>query len=163
MSLIVAVSSNGVIGRGNELPWHLPADLARFKRLTMGHHLIVGRRTWMSIARPLPGRRMVVVSRSRPELPDGVAVARSLDRALDLARAAGDDEAFVAGGATLYARALPTADRIYWTEIHDEVDGDVKFPEWDPSAWTIASREPGKVDAANRLGHTFFIYDRLKN
>ncbi len=163
VSLIVAVASNGVIGNDGELPWHLPADLARFRRLTMGHHLIVGRKTWQSIGRPLAGRHMIVLSRRRPELPDGVGVAPSLDAALESARDAGDSEAFVAGGHSLYALALPIAERIYWTEVDVEADGDVHFPEWSRDGWSELSRERGAVDDRNPIPHSFVVYERRPN
>jgi dihydrofolate reductase len=160
VSLIVAVSDNGVIGRDGGLPWHISADLQRFRRLTMGHHLVVGRRTWESIGRPLPGRRVVVVSRGQPRLPPEVHLAGSLDAALDLARLAGDDEAFVAGGAAIYALALPRADRLYLTRIHAEVEGDVRWPASDLTGWLEVGREQGAVDDRSPLPHTFVVYER---
>ncbi len=160
LSLIVAVAANGVIGRGDELPWRLSEDLKRFKRLTLGHHLIVGRRTWESIGKPLPGRRMIVLSRGELRLPAGIQTASSLDDALAVAREAGDDEVFVAGGAEIYALALPHADRIYWTEVQAEVEGDVRFPPFVAEQWRELDREPGRVDARNALPHAFVIYER---
>jgi dihydrofolate reductase len=161
MSLIVAVGSGGVIGKDGGLPWRLPSDLRRFKRLTMGHHLIVGRRTWESIGRPLAGRRMVVVSRQpeRLQLPDGVQAAASLETALGLAAAAGEDEAFVAGGAALYAEALARADRIYLTEVGGTSAGDTYFPPLDASAWREVEREelPGEGD---ERATTFRVLER---
>lgn len=161
VALIVAVAANGVIGRGDELPWRLSEDLKRFKRLTMGHHLIVGRRTWQSIGRPLPGRRMLVLSRRGLELPAAVQPASSLDDALTIAREAGDDETFVAGGAEIYALALPHADRIYWTEVHSEVEGDVLFPPFRAEQWRELERISGTVDERNAVPHTFVVYERL--
>ena len=144
--MIAAVASNGVIGRGGELPWHLPDDLARFKSLTMGHHLIVGRRTWESIGRPLPGRRMVVVSRGAPEVPAEVARAGSFEEALDLAAAAGEEETFVGGGAALFAEALPRADRLYLTRVLADVPGDVLLPDFDETRWREVAREHHPAD-----------------
>lgn len=160
VALIVAVSDNGIIGRGGDLPWRLPADMRRFRRLTMGHHLVVGRRTWESIGRPLDGRTMVVVSRGRPPLPPGVHLARSLEAAIARARADGDDEIFVAGGAALYSLALPTADRVYLTRIHAVVDGDVRWPAEDLDGWREIERQEGVVDERNVLPHTFLTYAR---
>jgi dihydrofolate reductase len=162
VSLIVAVADRGVIGRGGALPWHLPKDLARFKRLTMGHHLIVGRRTWEAIGRALPGRRMVVVTRhpARLALPEGVWAAGSLDEALQIARAAGDEEAFVAGGAELYRDALPRADRIYLTRVHAEVTGDTFLPQVDLADWTEVEREELAADEKNASATTFSVLDR---
>ena len=146
VSVIAAVAQNGVIGRGGGLPWHLPADLARFKALTMGHHLIVGRRTWESIGRPLPGRRMVVVTRGEPALPPEVTRAGSLAEALAVAAAAGEEEAFVGGGAALFAEALPLADRLYLTRVLAEVPGDVLLPPYDESRWREVEREHHPAD-----------------
>jgi len=161
VSLIVAVGSGGVIGKEGGLPWRLPSDLRRFKRLTMGHHLIVGRRTWESIGRALPGRRMVVVSRQpeRLELPDGVTAAASLEAALHVAAAAGEDEAFVAGGAGLYAEALPRADRIYLTEVAGTSEGDTFFPPFDADDWREVGREELPADGEERPT-TFRVLER---
>lgn len=160
ISIIVAAAENDVIGRGSELPWRLSDDLKRFKRLTMGHHLIVGRRTWDSIGRPLPGRRMVVVSRSTPEVPEGVQVAGSLDAALEIAHAAGESEAFVAGGAAIYALALPLADRLHLTRVHAEIEGDVVLPAIDFARWKLVESTAGAIDERNALPHTFQIFER---
>ncbi len=160
VSLIVAVADNGVIGDRGRLPWHLSADLKRFKALTMGHHLIVGRKTFAAIGRALPGRRTIVVSRGRPELPDGVALAPSLEAALEAARAAGESEAFVAGGAQIYRQALPLGDRLYLTRVHATPEGDAFFPAWDESAWRLVERQEGMADERSPLPHTFLVYDR---
>jgi dihydrofolate reductase len=162
VSLIVAVAKNGVIGRAGGLPWHLATDLARFKRLTMGHHLIVGRRTWESIGRALPGRRMVVVTRApeRLALPAGVPAAPSLEAALELARAAGDDEAFVAGGAALYVAAVPLADRVYLTRVLAPVEGDAFFPEVDLVRWREVAREEVPAGERDDFATTFVVVDR---
>ena len=162
ISLIVAMAEGGVIGRAGTLPWHLPADLARFKRLTMDHHLIVGRRTWDSIGRSLPGRRMLVVSRRALDLalPDGVRGVTSLDAALAIAAAAGEDEAFVAGGAALYREALPHADRLYVTWVRAEVTGDTFFPAVEPADWREVAREEVAADDRNPIATSFAVYDR---
>jgi dihydrofolate reductase len=128
VSIVVAVARSGVIGQGGGLPWRLPADLRFFKRVTMGHHLIMGRKTWASIGRPLPGRTMVVLTRDPSAAFPGAAVAHALPEALALARAAGDSEACVIGGAEVFAHALPLADRLYLTRVHADVEGDVCFP-----------------------------------
>jgi dihydrofolate reductase len=160
VALVAAVDEDGVIGRAGELPWHLPADLARFRRLTTGHHLIVGRRTWESIGRPLPGRRMVVVSRGAPPLPDGVARATSLAAALDLARLAGETEVMVGGGGEIYRAALPLADRVYLTRVHARVGGDTCFPTLDPREWREVSREDMAADDRNAHATTFLVLER---
>jgi dihydrofolate reductase len=160
VSLIAAVAGNGVIGREGGLPWHLPADLARFQKLTLGHHLIVGRRTWESIGRPLSGRRMVVVSERGLGLPDEVALAHSLEEALALAARAGEDEVFVGGGARLYREALPLADRLYLTRVSAEVAGDVTFPELEPSAWRVVAREDHPADDRHAYPFAFLTLER---
>lgn len=160
VSLIAAVADNGVIGRDNDLPWHLPADLKRFKRTTLGHHLLMGRKTWESIGRALPGRTTVVISRGRPELPEGVLVAASLDEALDMARADGDDEAFVTGGADIFRVALPRADRFYLTRVRADVEGDRYFPEFDDSEWRVVSIERRDPDEKNPHRLEFQLLER---
>ena len=124
VALVVAVAENGAIGRDGQLPWRLSADLQRFKALTMGHHLVLGRKTWESIGRPLPGREMIVVSRGRPELPEGVHLSSSVEQAVERARSYGEDELFIAGGASIYAAALALTDRIYMTHVEASIDGD---------------------------------------
>ncbi|HMA49709.1 MAG TPA: dihydrofolate reductase [Magnetospirillaceae bacterium] len=137
LSLIVAVAENGVIGRDNALPWHISEDLRYFKQVTSGKTVIMGRKTFQSIGRPLPNRTNIVVSRDRGFSADGVLVAHNLDEALGKA---GDGEAVVIGGSSLFEEALKRADRFYLTEIHRAYDGDVHFPAWDRNAWREASR-----------------------
>ena len=140
-SIIVAAADNGVIGIDNRLPWRLPLDLARFKRLTMGHHLIMGRKTYESIGRPLPGRTTVVLTRSAGiDVPD-VMVARSLDEAFAQAAARGDDESFVCGGAEVYAQALADCDRCYLTVVERPYRGDAIFPGLDAGQWELRDSE----------------------
>ncbi len=162
LSVIAAVAHGGVIGRANALPWHLPADLKRFKKLTMGHHLLMGRRTWESIGRPLPGRTTIVVSRGGVEVPAGVLTAASLEEAMRLAAAAGDDEVFVAGGAELYRRALPRADRLYLTRVLAPVQGDVLFPAWNPDEWRLVERRDlaAGADTGTPFPLRFEVYER---
>lgn len=160
LSLIAAVAENGVIGTGNDLPWRLPADLRRFKRTTMGHHLIMGRRTFESIGRALPGRTTVVVSRGEPELPDGVRLARSIDAAIAVAREAGDDEAFVAGGAEIFRQTLDRAHRIHLTRVEASVEGDTFFPDLDPSEWRLLSTESRPADAKNPYPLRFELLEK---
>jgi dihydrofolate reductase len=142
VSLVAAVARGGVIGRGNAIPWRIPEDARRFRRLTMGHPVVMGRRTWDSLParfRPLPGRRNVVVTRNPEWDADGAERASSLEEALGLL--AGAPQVFVIGGAQLYAAALALADELLLTEIDLEVEGDTVFPEWDRSAFGEASRE----------------------
>jgi dihydrofolate reductase len=141
-SIIVATAENGVIGVDNRLPWRLPADLARFKRLTMGHHLIMGRKTYESIGRPLPGRITVMLTRSAGSDVPNVVVARSLEDAFAQASARGDDEPFVCGGAEIYAQALPVCDRCYLTVVERQYTGDAIFPGLDADHWRIVDAEP---------------------
>ena len=161
LSIIAAIASNGVIGRGNELPWHLSEDLKRFKRLTMGHHLIVGRKTFDSIGRPLPGRSMIVISRQDRSLPEGIQLADSLEAALGIASSQGEDEAFVAGGAEIYALALPQADRLYLTRIEAEFDGDTLFPDLDEAAWKTTREERFPATGDVPWDYRFQILERL--
>lgn len=164
LSLIVAVAENGVIGRNGGLPWRLSADLRRFKRLTMGHVIVMGRKTWESIARPLPGRTSIVVSRRKSYQTDfdEVLVADSLDAAIELAcpLEGEDGQAFVIGGAGLYEAALGRADRLLLTRVHAEVEGDVSFPEIDWSQWRLVSEERCPADVKNDYSCSFQDYVR---
>lgn len=161
VSLIVAVSTNGVIGRDGDLPWHLPADLRHFKRTTMGHHLIIGRATWDELGRPLPGRTMIVVTRNRDFRAEGALVAHSLEAALALA--GDDDEPFIGGGAEIYRQALDAdvVDRIYLTRVHAVVEGDTYFPVFDLDDWLLADRVDHPADERNEHPFSFERYDRL--
>lgn len=141
LTAIAAVARNGVIGAQGDLPWRLPADLRRFKALTTGHVLVMGRKTFESIGRALPGRTTIVVTRRPGWSADGVRVASSVDDALAAAAELGP-ETFVAGGAEIYAQTLAHADRLELTEVHAEPEGDTFFPELDRSAWLEVAREP---------------------
>jgi dihydrofolate reductase len=165
VSLIGAVAENGVIGREGGLPWRLSADLQRFKRITMGHPIIMGRRTWESIRKPLPGRTSIVVTRQtrfRPPFPE-VRVAHAFDDALKAAAAApgGDTEAFVIGGGEIYAAAMPYAHRLYLTRVLAPVEGDAQFPPLDELEWSLLTTENHPADAKNDFAHTFEIYERV--
>jgi len=158
LSLIVAVAENGVIGRGGALPWHISADLKRFKQLTMGHAIIMGRKTWESLGRPLPGRRSIVVSRNPQFEAAGAEVVASLDAALQLA--ADDSEVFVIGGASLYEEALGKTDRLYITRVLASVEGDTCFPAFDAVQWKQVERGHEEVDAGSGLRYCFERYER---
>jgi dihydrofolate reductase len=162
ISLIVAVAENGVIGRAGQLPWKLSADLQRFKRLTMGHTIIMGRRTWESIGRPLPGRRTVVVSRQPNYRIDqaAVEVVSNLEQAVKAAEAASDDEAFIVGGAELYRAGLPVANRLYYTRVATVTEGDTFFPEVDWSQWKLIESSLHGADEKNEFASTFEVYER---
>ncbi len=158
--MIAAIAANGVIGRDDDLPWRLSADLKRFKALTMGHHLILGRKTFDSIGRALPGRTMVVITRGHPEVPTGVLTADSIETAIDIARDGGDNEAFVAGGAQIYALALPLADRLYLTRIETAFDGDTIFPQFDESDWVLSNEEIHPATENAPWQFRFQVWDR---
>lgn len=159
---MAAVADEGVIGRDGELPWHLPADLARFKALTWGHHLVMGRRTYESIGRALPGRTTVVVSRGRPMLPPGVLLAAGVTEALETVQATGEEEVFVVGGAEIYRQALPRADRLYLTRVHGRVPGQTRFPEVDWGQWRLESREEHPADPRHAWPLSFRLYQRVE-
>jgi len=152
-SLVVAVARNGVIGRDNHLPWKLPDDLAYFKRVTMGHPIVMGRRTWESIGRPLPGRKNIVVTHNRAFSAPGCVVVHSLE---DAWKAAGDaEEVCVIGGTTLFEESLPVADLIHLTEVEAHVEGDTFFPDFDRTQWI--EREVVRHPADERHAYPFRI------
>lgn len=160
VSLVAAMAANRVIGRGGGLPWRLPRDLQHFKRLTVDHTVIMGRKTFEEIKRPLANRRNVVVTRSPDFRPRGVTVVPSLEEALALG--ATEDEVFVVGGGEIYRLALPRADRIYLTVVHAVVEGDTYFPEFEGSAWVVESEEHHPADEKNPYPMTFRTYSRLR-
>ena len=162
VSLIAAVARNGVIGRDNAIPWRLPSDLKRFKALTFGHPVVMGRRTFQSLGRPLPGRDNIVVSRHGFRA-DGALVVPSLDEALDLARTkAGEGgEIFVIGGAEIYRQTLAVADRLYITEVDATPIGDASFPLIDTGAWRIVRNEQLTRPDGDSDATRFVVYDRL--
>ncbi|WP_164009551.1 dihydrofolate reductase [Pyxidicoccus trucidator] len=155
LSAIVAMASNRVIGANNQLPWRLPADLARFKKLTMGHTLIMGRKTYESIGRPLPGRTIVVLTRRQDYAPEGVKVAHSLDEALALANGG---EVFIAGGTDIYTQLMERVDRLYLTRISREFPGDAYFPEMDCARWRLVEQEH---HPEGELPFAFLTYERV--
>jgi dihydrofolate reductase len=157
ISLVAAVTAGGVIGRDGGIPWRLPADLAHFRTLTMGHVLILGRKTFDSLGRALPGRRMIVLSRDPAFRAAGCEIAGSLENALE---GAGGGEVFVIGGASVYAQALPLASRMYLTRIDAAFAGDAFFPEFDTGEWRLLESRPGVVDPDNRLPHEFQVWER---
>ena len=158
ISIVAALARNRAIGRGNAMPWHLPEDLKRFKRLTMGHAVIMGRKTFESIGSPLPGRNNIVITRSNSWSASGCAVAHTLEAAL--LAASNEEEAFVIGGAQVYALALPLALRLHMTEIERDFDGDTFFPEFDRSRWREVSRERRSSRAAEGFDYAFVDYER---
>jgi dihydrofolate reductase len=165
LSLIVAVAQNGVIGRDNDLPWKLSGDLKRFKAVTMGKPIVMGRKTYESIGRPLPGRANIVMTRDSNFSADGIDVVHDISSAVEAgenaARESGVDEIMVIGGANIYGATLSEADRLYVTEVHSVIDGDVRFPEIDGAIWAEVSREYCKAGPQETCDYSFVTYDRV--
>lgn len=160
VSLIVAMDEAGGIGKDGRLPWHLRSDLQRFKELTHGHHVIMGRRTYQAIGHPLSGRINLVVTR-HPQIPiAGCTAVGSLEEALAVARQANEVEAFVIGGSQIYRLAWPLAGRLYLTRVHTRADCDVFFPAVDFGGWLLRQRQPFPADAQNDYPTTFEIYEK---
>ena len=155
------MAKNRVIGANGAIPWHLPEELKRFKALTMGHHLIMGRKTWESIGRLLPGRETVIVTRQPGYSVPGATIAHSLDQAI---AACGDDrEIFVIGGAELYAQALARAGRLYLTTVEADVAGDTFMPEFDAGGWREASSVSYAMDERHRYPFQCVTYERIRH
>jgi dihydrofolate reductase len=161
LSLIVAMARNRVIGADGAIPWHLPGELKLFKGLTMGHHMIMGRKTYESIGRLLPGRTTVIVTRQRNYRVPGAVVAHTLAEAI--AACAGDDEIFVIGGAEIFREALPLADRIYLTTVEADVRGDTFMPPFDAAGWREASSQSYAADERNRYAYTMAVHERTRH
>lgn len=155
--MIAAAAANGVIGADNRLPWRLPADMAYFVSQTKGKPVLMGRKTFESLSKPLKDRTNVILSRSLQDVPEGCVVVRSVDEALNLF---GDGELMVIGGAEVYRLMLPHADRILLTEIGREYEGDAYFPEFDRDRWKLVSRTPGVRDEKNDVPFAFCVYER---
>ena len=164
LSLIAAVAANRAIGRNNELLWHLPADMAYFRETTRGQPVIMGRKTWESLParfRPLPGRQNIVISRNTDYETPGATLVDSLEAAVSNIDA--NENAFVIGGAEIYRQALPIADRLYLTQIEQDVAGDVFFPAITPSDWQKISRSATQTDARSGLRFSFAVYQRTQS
>jgi dihydrofolate reductase len=160
ISLVVAAARNNAIGKGNALPWSLPNDLKHFKDVTSGHAVVMGRKTFESIGRPLPNRRNIVITRQEDYKPEGVEVVGSLDAAI--AAVPAGEEAFVIGGGEIFKQALPIADRVYLTRVEADVEGDAFFPALEAGEWREVSRIDGVVDEKNALPHVFLTLDRIR-
>ena len=160
LSAIVAVSDNGVIGKGNKLPWHLPTDLKRFRELTMGHTVIMGRKCYQSIGRPLDGRVNIVLTRDAAFEAPGCIIAHSLENAISMARDGGEYECFIIGGAEIYKQALPKCKRLYVTNVRGVFDGDAFLPPLG-SGWSLVCEEYHEADEKNGYAHRFSIFDRM--
>ena len=159
LCLVVAVADNAVIGRANALPWHLPADLAHFRQLTLDKTILMGRRTWESLAGPLPRRRHLVLTRDPAFRAAGGTPVGSLAEAL--AAAAGEAQLMIVGGASLYAQTLPQADRLYLTQIHAQIVGDTRVPPWAPADWQEVARLTRPADDRNPIPMTFLELHRI--
>jgi dihydrofolate reductase len=157
VSIIVAISENHVIGKDNKLLWHLPADLKHFKDTTTGHTVIMGRKTYDSVGKPLPKRRNIIITR-QPITIEGCEVVNSIETALDLCKS--EDEVFIVGGAEIYKQSLKLTDRIYLTIVHKDFDGDSFFPEIDKTEWKEISREDFEPDEKNNLPYSFIKLER---
>lgn len=160
VSLVVAMAENNVIGRDGDLPWHIPADLKHFKSVTMGKPIVMGRRTYESIGRPLPGRLNIVVTRDRSRRWEGVVAVQSLPEALERAAGEGADEIMIIGGGDLYRAALPLAQRIHLTRVHEDVDGDTVFPALDPADWRTTSCD--RRDDVHSVPLSFKVLERTE-
>jgi len=162
ISLIVAIAENGVIGKEGGIPWYLPADLAHFKQTTMGHPIIMGRKTYESIGRTLPGRYNVVITRQKDYRAEGCVVVGSLGQAIEKAKKAeGSNEIFIIGGEEIYNQAMPLADRIYLTKVHTSLAGD-KFFKFDQKLWRQKSNETHTADDKNPSDYEFIVLERKK-
>jgi dihydrofolate reductase len=160
LSMLVAASENNVIGKDNKLPWHLPNDLKYFKNLTWGMPVLMGRKTFDSIGKPLPGRKSIVITRNNDWQHDGVEVVHSIEEAIKKAESFGVKEIFVIGGAEIFKTSLPDANRIYLTRIHQQVEGDVYFPEISAEQWQLTSARFCEADEKNPYNHTYQVWER---
>ncbi|MCX6306010.1 MAG: dihydrofolate reductase [Bacteroidetes bacterium] len=160
ISIIVAIAENMAIGKNNDLLWHIPADMKRFKSITSGHPVIMGKRTWESLPRrPLPNRRNIVITDIPGEQVEGCEMAYSIEEAI--ARCSPDEENFIIGGASVYRQFLPHADRLYLTLVRNSFDADVFFPEIDFSQWKLVSKEDFQPDEVNDFSYSNETYDRI--
>ncbi len=159
ISIIVAISENNAIGKDNQLLWHLPADLKHFKEITTGHTIIMGRKTYDSIGKPLPNRRSIVITRNSHLKIEGVEVVTNLKDAIELCKA--DEEAFIIGGAEIYHQALPFTKRIYLTRVHQEYEADTFFPTLNPTDWKEMNANNNQADEKNNVAYTFSTLERI--
>jgi len=160
ISLIVAMDEKGGIANQGQMPWRLPAELKLFQQTTTGHHLLMGRKTFESVGRPLPGRTTIVITRQPDYHPQGCLVSHSLEQGLALARSRGESEVFICGGGEIYTQALPLADRIYWTVVHTFAITDMVFPAFDPGGWTATNTVDHPADGNNTFAFTRKILEK---
>lgn len=161
VSAIVAMARNRVIGKDNQIPWYLPADLRYFKRRTLDHHIIMGRKSFQSIGHPLPKRTNIVVTRDPFFIASNCLVARSVEEALTIALDNGEEEVFIIGGGEIYRQSMQYWDRLYLTLVEAEPDGDILFPEIDLAQWKCVSSEAHHADEKNEFNYTFKVYHRM--
>lgn len=157
INIVVAIASNNAIGKENKLLWHLPNDLKHFKEVTSGRSIIMGRKTFDSIGRPLPKRRNIIITRQSIEIP-GCEVVSSLTEAIELCKS--EDEVFIGGGAQIYEQALPITQKIYLTIVHQAFEADTFFPQLDPSVWSETAREDHEADDRNPIPYSFITLER---
>ncbi len=160
VALVAARSENNVIGNGSEVPWHLPADLKFFKQLTTGHTIVMGRNTFDTLAKPLPNRRTIVLTRSRAYRQAGIDVAHSFETAFDLADPGDGEEVFIVGGEEIYRMALPYAQRMYLTRVHTIVPGDAFFPEFSDDEWELTENARHAADERHEFDYTFEVWEK---
>lgn len=158
LSILVAMDKNNTIGKNNQLPWHLPADLAYFKRITMGHSIVMGRKTFESIGKPLPGRKNIILTRDSEYQAEGCHVIHSISAIKEMNKKTA--EIFIIGGAELFNQTLSFVDKLYITEIESTFEGDTFFPSLDESEWSLVSKEKGKKDEKNPYDYYFSVYER---
>ncbi|QTE23883.1 dihydrofolate reductase [Polaribacter cellanae] len=161
ITIIAAIAKNNALGKNNDLIWHLPADLKRFKKVTTGHHILMGRNTFESIGKPLPNRTTIIITRNNNYFKDGCFVANSIEEAIELAK--DDSEIYIIGGAQIYKQAIANnlVDQLDITLVHHEFKADVYFPEIDPKVWKEVSREDFKADDKNKYDYSFVSYQKV--
>lgn len=162
ISAIVATAKGNVIGKDNDIPWYLPADLKYFKKQTLNHHIIMGRKTYQSIGRPLPKRTNIVITRDPFFIATNCIVCSSVEDALEIAQDNGEQEAFIIGGGMIYELTQQYWDRVYLTEVDLEVEGDIYFPALKEEEWKLISSNPQKADEKNEFDYTFKIFERVE-
>ena len=162
ISAIVAKAKNNVIGKDNDIPWYLPADLKYFKKVTINHHIVMGRKVYQSIGKPLPKRTNVIITRNPFFIVSNCFIANSIEEAISMAQENGDEEAMIIGGGEIYKQTMELWDRLYLTEVDADVEGDVYFPELDYSQWNLVSKEDHQKDEKNEYDYSFHIYDRKR-
>jgi dihydrofolate reductase len=159
LSLIAAISENNALGKENKLLWHLPADLKRLKALTMGHNLIMGRKTFESLGKPLPGRPHIIISKQKNYFPEGASVVDSIEKAIELAKE--DNQPFIFGGGEIYKLTLHLVQKIYITKVHANFEGDTFFPELSSDEWKLVDCQKFEPDDKNKFSYSYLEYDRI--